>query len=487
MNKLTASDAEADDHFGESVAVSGYTAIVGASHNIGIPPPGAAYVFEAPVGDSDGDGIVDTTDNCPAVPNPDQVDTDSQDGGDVCDPCPSDPTDTCDTDRSAAESIPPEGGTITTPDGSTAVTIPPGCVTTDTSASITGSTGTDFELTTNLGDATALFSVNIQPAGLTCDNGEPYTIVLTWPDAAPTDDWVDGTSPAIKEDILRLTKNNDVLFGNTQCHDVAHPPPPPTLTTPSCDHDANTFTFQVSSFSDFSSVAPLDTDSDEVPDDFDGVMDNCPLIPNPLQEDIGDADGVGDACDNCPSTPNAGQENNVHPGTTLGDHCEDPDFDTLFDIDDNCPSTANPGQENDDFTLNGLGATVNGVALPSDGDGDACDDDDDNDSFNGTSVATQTPGAAATGCPGGSVPLWADCVEAYLGTDGDDNCNGAPGTGTDAWPPDVDGSGTISAGDVFAIFPSWLGSTARHDLNADGVVSAGDVFAIFPWWLISCT
>ena len=45
----------------------------------------------------------------------------------------------------------------------------------------------------------------------------------------------------------------------------------------------------------------------------------------------------------------------------------------------------------------------------------------------------------------------------------------------------------FSSADVFAVFPSWLGSTARYDLDASGTVSAGDVFRIFPWWLATCT
>ena len=43
------------------------------------------------VADSDGDGIPDTTDNCPAVANPDQADTDTDGVGDACDNCPSVP------------------------------------------------------------------------------------------------------------------------------------------------------------------------------------------------------------------------------------------------------------------------------------------------------------------------------------------------------------------------------------------------------------
>ena len=113
--------------------------------------------------------------------------------------------------------------------------------------------------------------------------------------------------------------------------------------------------------------------------DGDGVgngTDNCPSAANPGQQNnvhpgttLGDhcedpePDGVFDISDNCPDTANSGQENAVHPGTTAGDHCEDPEPDGVFDISDNCPDIANSGQENVD----------------GDAQGDACDADDDND------------------------------------------------------------------------------------------------------------
>jgi cysteine-rich repeat protein len=45
--------------------------------------------------DSDGDGVEDASDNCPAVSNPDQIDQDADGLGDVCDNCPTDVGDEC--------------------------------------------------------------------------------------------------------------------------------------------------------------------------------------------------------------------------------------------------------------------------------------------------------------------------------------------------------------------------------------------------------
>ena len=54
-------------------------------------------------------------------------------------------------------------------------------------------------------------------------------------------------------------------------------------------------------------------------------QDNCPLVPNPLQEDgERDKDKRGDACDNCPTTPNPDQTDTDGDGE--GDIC-DPDKD----------------------------------------------------------------------------------------------------------------------------------------------------------------
>ena len=63
VTKLTASDAQAGDWFGFSVAVSGVAAVVGAPlEDAGGSNAGAAYVFHPPCPDNDGDTLCDAAD-----------------------------------------------------------------------------------------------------------------------------------------------------------------------------------------------------------------------------------------------------------------------------------------------------------------------------------------------------------------------------------------------------------------------------------------
>jgi hypothetical protein len=116
------------------------------------------------------------------------------------------------------------------------------------------------------------------------------------------------------------------------------------------------------------------TDSDD--DDVSDADDNCLDAANTSQTD-GDDDGVGDACDNCVDDANVNQsdldgdgDGDVCDDCAVGDDCAvlDPDDDSFCDAEaclgaDNCPTVANDDQTDTD----------------DDGVGDACNDDDDDD------------------------------------------------------------------------------------------------------------
>ncbi|MDX1688983.1 MAG: thrombospondin type 3 repeat-containing protein [Candidatus Promineifilaceae bacterium] len=85
--KLTAADGAFADGFGRSVAMSVDTTLVGATFDDvdGNEDQGSAYVFELEE-DGDGDGVPDGEDNCPNTANADQTDTDGDGQGNACDP-----------------------------------------------------------------------------------------------------------------------------------------------------------------------------------------------------------------------------------------------------------------------------------------------------------------------------------------------------------------------------------------------------------------
>jgi hypothetical protein len=132
----------------------------------------------------------------------------------------------------------PGGGTCSTPDGSVDITIPPGALDDDTSFLIT-ETGTSYEISTNCGNGTALFGVDIQPEGVTFN--QPITIVFSWPDA-DDDGRIDGTN--IQEKNVRISKDNVCITGQCSAEPVDG-------VGAECDMDGNTFSIEVDSLSVF--------------------------------------------------------------------------------------------------------------------------------------------------------------------------------------------------------------------------------------------
>jgi len=78
-----------------------------------------------------------------------------------------------------------------------------------------------------------------------------------------------------------------------------------------------------------------------------------------------DSDGMPDNIDNCQGIANAAQENDVHPETPSGDHCEDPDIDSLPDaLEGSCgssPDDAGSAPERIDGAFEGADEDLDGM------------------------------------------------------------------------------------------------------------------------------
>jgi hypothetical protein len=162
-----------------------------------------------------------------------------------------------------------------------------------------------------------------------------------------------------------------------------------------------------------------------------------------------DCDGVTNPTDNCPSVANPGQENNVHSGTTIGDHCEDPEPDGVFDITDNCPDDANPSQGNFD------GDTPGDVCDPdddNDGNPDATDNDDDNDKVRDTDEAN-----CGGATPSSLRPERVDGIFDNVDDDGDTLTDEALPGGSTTFDCDGDGYSGTAENHVYSYLPQTDG------------------------------
>jgi hypothetical protein len=190
--------------------------------------------------DTDVDEIGDPCDNCAEDLNPDQLDSDGDAlQGDVCDRCPLDVNDACDPNQSAADTIGSGGGTLSTPDGSVSIEIPPGALARPTSISITEGVSR-FEV----GATRTILQTALGPEGKTF--GEPVTITFTWDDQ-DNDGKVDGQTPGLAESNLLVFRDGVLLAGPCGALDFQDP----TCARACCDTAANTWKVEVRGLSDF--------------------------------------------------------------------------------------------------------------------------------------------------------------------------------------------------------------------------------------------
>ncbi|MDQ7007512.1 MAG: FG-GAP-like repeat-containing protein [Acidobacteriota bacterium] len=232
-------------------------------------------------GDVDEDGVRNGVDNCPAVANADQLDTDGDGAGDACDCDPND----ADTYPGAPQLC---DGANNDCDDPLWPTVP---------ADEADDDGDGARVCD--GDCDDSNDQAYPGATEACNGFDDDCDGLIDEDA----DGMDSDSDGVRNlcDNCRFTANPDQLDTDGDGAGDA------------CDNCLTT---------------PNPTQKDGDADGLGNACDNCPHRANPAQED-GDGDGDGDICDNCPTTPNPAQAD--VDGDGEGDRCDLDDGIVLFD------------------------------------------------------------------------------------------------------------------------------------------------------------